>query len=104
MRLRVSGILERIRASLFLAPMVAVILAAGMAAASIAIDSRLDQSGARLPLGLTAEALTSVDLPDRTAMVTEQARLVVAGCERAAPQPTDLRTVQRAFPNRLRAT
>ena len=55
-------------------------------------------------LGLTAEALSSVDLPDRTAMLTEQAQLVVAGCERAAPLPTDLRTVQRAFPNRLRAT
>ena len=55
-------------------------------------------------LGLTAEALSSVDLPDRTAMLTEQAQLVVAGCERAALLPTDLRTVQRAFPNRLRAT
>ncbi len=53
MRLRLSSAAERIRASLFFVPMLGVVLAIALAAVSITVDSRLDQS-AQLPLGLTS--------------------------------------------------
>ncbi len=53
MRLRVSSMVERYRNSLFLVPMAGVLLAIGLAAVTVAVDSRLDQA-ADLPIGLTS--------------------------------------------------
>lgn len=54
MRLRVSSMVERYRNSLFLVPMAAVLLAVGLAALSIVVDSRLAQQATDLPIGLTS--------------------------------------------------
>jgi uncharacterized membrane protein len=53
-RLRLSAELERLRASLFLLPMLAVFVALGLAALSIGFDRHIDQQSADLPLGLTS--------------------------------------------------
>ena len=55
-------------------------------------------------LDLLTEAMTSASLPDRTPVLEEEARLVVAGCEAAELLPTDLRAVQTAFANQRRTT
>jgi uncharacterized membrane protein len=52
MRLRLSSVLERLRASLFLVPMVAVVGAIGLAFVALALDSRLDTNASELPLGI----------------------------------------------------
>ncbi len=53
-RLRLRSMAEQLRSSLFFVPMVAVLLAIVVASVGIAIDSRLDQRSADLPLGLTS--------------------------------------------------
>jgi uncharacterized membrane protein len=52
--LRLSALVERFRASLFLGPMLAVVAAIVVASVAIWFDSGLDQSGAGLPLGFTS--------------------------------------------------
>lgn len=54
MRLRLGSFVERVRSSLFLVPMIGVIVAIVLATAAIGFDQRLDESGADLPLGLTS--------------------------------------------------
>lgn len=54
MNLRVSSLLERIRASLFFVPMLAVIGAAIAALALLAVDRGVDTTLADLPLGFTS--------------------------------------------------
>jgi len=53
-RLRRGALAERLRASLFLVPTLAVAAAVVIAAVAIGIDSELDPSGADLPLGFTS--------------------------------------------------
>lgn len=54
MRLRLHSLAERLRASLFLVPMAAVVLAIGAGLGSVHIDSRFDENGSDLPLGLAS--------------------------------------------------
>ncbi len=54
MRLRLHSLIERLRASLFLVPMAAVVLAIGAGLGSVFIDSRLDKNGPDLPLALAS--------------------------------------------------
>jgi uncharacterized membrane protein len=54
MRLRLSSIAERFRASLFLVPMIAVFIAIAVAAAGLVIDRRIDSGSRQLPLELTS--------------------------------------------------
>ncbi len=53
MRLRLSSFAERLRASLFFVPMIAVIVAVCFGIGGLAVDRHLDQQS-RLPLGLTS--------------------------------------------------
>src|SRR5680860_1382130 len=53
MRLRLSGLTERLRASLFFVPMLGVIIAIAAGFIGLAIDRRLDQNR-ELPLGMTS--------------------------------------------------
>ena len=52
--LRVSSLVERLRASLFLVPMGAVVIAVAAGLGTLTIDSRLDDDGTDLPLGLAS--------------------------------------------------
>jgi len=54
MRLRLRSLIERLRSSLFLVPMAAVVVAIGAGLGSVVIDSRLDENGADLPLVLAS--------------------------------------------------
>ena len=54
MRLRLSSHMERLQASLFFVPMAAVLSAIALGLSLLAIDSRFDQGGADLPLGLAS--------------------------------------------------
>ncbi len=54
MRLRLSSIVERFRASLFLVPMISVFIAIAVAAVGLVIDRHIDRGSARLPLELTS--------------------------------------------------
>ncbi len=54
MSLRLSALMERIRASLFFVPVVGVIVSIVGAAFTIWIDSRLDLQGGDMPLGVTS--------------------------------------------------
>lgn len=54
MRLRLSRLVERIRASLFFVPVVGVVISIVAAAVTVWIDSRLDLEGDDLPLGVTS--------------------------------------------------
>ena len=65
MRLRLAALTERLRASLFFVPMIAVIVAGLLGFLGLAIDRHVDASNTTLPLGLTstvdsARALLSV--------------------------------------------
>jgi uncharacterized membrane protein len=51
---RLSSIAERFRASLFIVPLIAVVTAIAVAAASLVIDRRIDSGSTQLPLGLTS--------------------------------------------------
>ena len=53
-RLRLSSIVERLRASLFVLPMAAVVIAIGAAALTVSVDSNLDPVTTDLPLGFTS--------------------------------------------------
>lgn len=57
MRLRLDAFTERLRASLFFVPMLAVVAAVGLAWAFLALDRHLDDLPGRLPLGI----VTTVD-------------------------------------------
>ncbi len=52
-------------------------------------------------LHLLREGLHATGLASRTAILVEQARLVVAGCEAAAVLPADLADVRRAYDKRF---
>ena len=52
-------------------------------------------------LHLLQEGLVASGLPSRTAVLVEQARLVVAGCETADVLPADLDDVRRAYDKRF---
>jgi uncharacterized membrane protein len=52
-------------------------------------------------LHLLQEGLVASGLPSRTAVLVEQARLVVAGCEAADVLPADLDDVRRAYDKRF---
>lgn len=54
MRLRLNSLIEQTRASLFLVPMIAVVLAIGLASVAIGVDSHLDKSSSDLPLVFTS--------------------------------------------------
>ncbi|MDQ6727590.1 MAG: DUF2254 domain-containing protein [Actinomycetota bacterium] len=54
MRLRLSALNERLRSSLFFVPMTAVLVAVVLGTLGLAVDSRIDQGGSNLPLGLTS--------------------------------------------------
>lgn len=54
MRLRLASIAERLRASLFVLPMAAVVFAVAAGALTVNIDSRLDPATKDLPLGFTS--------------------------------------------------
>ncbi len=54
MKLRLAALSERSRASLFLIPMMGVVIAIVLAAVTIGIDSALENNGADLPLGFTS--------------------------------------------------
>ena len=54
MQLRVSSLVERLRASLFLVPTAAVVVAVGGGLGMIAIDRRIDRGGTDLPLILAS--------------------------------------------------
>ena len=54
MNVRLSSLLERARASLFLVPMLAVVVAIGLAWLTIGIDSSVHPGATDLPLGLTS--------------------------------------------------
>ncbi len=54
MRLRLSRLVERTRASLFFVPVVGVVISIAGASVTIWIDSRLDLAGDDLPLGVTS--------------------------------------------------
>ena len=54
MRLALNSLVERARSSLFLVPMVGVVVAVALAAATLAVDQQLDPATADLPLGLTS--------------------------------------------------
>ncbi len=54
MHLRLSSLTERLRASLFFVPMTAVVSAVVLGALGLALDRRIGQGGAKLPLGLTS--------------------------------------------------
>jgi uncharacterized membrane protein len=54
MRLRLSSLMERIRASLFFVPVAGVLLGIALASLTIWIDSRLDLQGGDVPLGVTS--------------------------------------------------
>jgi uncharacterized membrane protein len=53
-RLRLTSIAERLRTSLFVLPMVAVVVAIAAASLTVAIDSRFDSVTTDLPLGFTS--------------------------------------------------
>ncbi len=54
MTLRTSAFVERLRASLFFIPMLAVVAAMVLAFVAIGFDARIDQNGSDLPLGFTS--------------------------------------------------
>ena len=54
MRLRLSSIVERLRASLFVLPTAAVVIAIAAAALTVSIDSNFDPVTTDLPLGFTS--------------------------------------------------
>ena len=54
MNLRISALAERLRASLFFVPMVAVVIAAVLGFASLALDRHADTTLSDLPLGFTS--------------------------------------------------
>ncbi len=54
MSLRLSSLAERLRASLFFVPMVAVLFGVGLGLAGVTLDRRLGSSTATLPFGLTS--------------------------------------------------
>lgn len=54
MTLRTNAFVERLRASLFFIPMLAVVAAMVLAFVAIWFDSRIDQDGSDLPLGFTS--------------------------------------------------
>ncbi len=54
MRLRLSSLAERLRASLFFVPLIAVVGAVALGLIGVALDGRLDRRAATLPLGLTS--------------------------------------------------
>ncbi len=54
MRVRFSALVETIRSSLFLVPMVGVLIGATLGQLGVLLDSRLHRGAAQLPLGLTS--------------------------------------------------
>jgi uncharacterized membrane protein len=90
MRLRLSSIAERLRVSLFVWPMSAVVAAIVAAALTISIDRGLDSGAADLPLGFTSTVESA------RALLSTVAGATIAFAGSPSPSPCSSSNARRA--------